>query len=169
MKTRKKLKILALVLLGIGVFCAGYAYRSMRELIATLAKPQIQSDYSIRGAIENKVGPLPASATNLYYATIGFQDADTFIAFSIDKTECEKWLDRIISIKEGMSMELQRLPKRVAERGPGSWEARYREPRYKDGNWNLPADAQVVVYDDKKWTIVYFPGGRRLFICLWGY
>lgn len=168
MKTRKKIKILALVLLGIGLFCAGYAYRSMRELIATLVRPQIQSDYLIRAEIENKVGPLPASATNLYYATIGFQDAYTFIAFALDKTECEKWLHRIISIKEGMSMELQPLPKLVAERGPGSWEARYGERRYKDPNWNLPPDAQVIVYEDKKWTIVYYPEARTLFICLWG-
>ncbi len=168
MKARKKLKLFALIVFGIALFCAGYVHLRIWGMFAGVAKPRVQSDYSIRSAIENKVGPLPASATNLYYATIGFQDIDTFIAFSIDKSDCDKWIDHSLG-KRGVSDQLKPLPKRVTERGPGSWEVRYRERRYKDPNWNLSPDAQVIIYEDNKWTIVYFPEGRRLFICLWGY
>jgi len=163
MKAKKKLKIFALIVLGVALFCAGFAVHAMHEMFDAFSKPQVQSDSSIRGAIENRVGSLPALATNLYYATMYFVEADTFIAFEIEKSDCDKWLNDTFGIKEGIPEQLKPLPKRIAERGPGSWE-----PRYKDPNWNLPAGAQVIVYDDNKWTIVYFQDGGRLFMCLWG-
>ena len=162
-KVKKWLKRAALITLGAVLFGIGYITYEAHDFIKKIGGPWIQSDYSIRTSIEDKIGFLPASAHHLYYANRFLQEPDYFIAFSASANDCNDFLLSYLKTPVHLLKPMTNLPERVAKYGPDSWGL-----IHKDQNWDLSEQAETFVYNDKRQTVLYSASNNRIFICLWG-
>ena len=146
------------------VFFMGYSISSAVSLIQSMSNPRVNSDYSIRYRIQYSLGAvrLPSSATQLYYAEFGMQDPSYFVAFNIGQAEFEKIIQKHIGVTMDSFKQETSWPNSIIEHGPISWEE-----EHFDMNWYLDRGTEMLVYEERRKTIVYVPSKNRVFICLW--
>ncbi len=118
----------------------------------------VYSDTEVREWLTN-MHHIPEKSYKLYYGKYGFQDFQSFIAFSATREDCLQYLNNFInSNKMQASTELEDW---IAEFPPEK-----HRPDLDHSNWDLSQDKEYLRYKDSRGTVfLYDEEISRVYVC----